>query len=886
MKTYIKVLVVILLASNCVLAQRINSTINSAWKFQKGDINSAVDEINAQEWETINLPHTWNSEDAFDEEDGYYRGIGWYVKQLAVPAEWEGKTVFIKFEGANQTSELFLNGKPIGNHIGGYTAFSFDLSTVLKYGETNVLAVKVDNSHDENIPPLTADYTFYGGIYRNVRLIVADPIHFDLSNNGSDGVFVSTPKVSDQNASITIQGSVQNSSAQKKKVIVETSILDKNNQVIGTKSSKVTINPNSKSDFTHEGIQVNSPNLWSPDSPYLYQAITTVKEDTRNAQVTDRIDIPVGLRWFEFNNNGSFMLNGKPLKLIGSNRHQDFKGHGNALTDDYHFNDYKQIKEMGFNFVRLAHYPQAPEVYRACDELGLLVWSEIPVVSRITDSEQFAQNSLNMQREHIRQTRNHPSLIIYGYMNEVFLLFQYSRNMSDEDRQKTANAIVELAKKLEALTKDEAPAHSTVMAMHRHTSYNEYGLTEIPDVVGWNLYFGWYYDKMEDLTTFLADQRQKYPNQKMIVSEYGPGTDARIHARNPSVQDFSEEFQFKMHASYLKQMMEMSDLAGFAAWNFADFGSSGRADAIPHINQKGLVNFDRTEKDVCGLYRAYFLDDPVTYIASRNYITRAGVEQSENAGVSMDSVKIFSNQSTIELKLNGKSLGKSPVKDYEVNFAVPFENGKNVLTAVGENGSDQLTIDYTIIPTNLNSGVDDLAINVGSNVSFYDSGTKVLWIPDQAYEENSWGYVGGAPYTVQRRQLTTGISQDIDGTDCNPLFQTFVEGLSGYQFDVPEGNYKVTLNFTEYITRRQQEELVFNLNNRNTSREVAEPREFDVLINGKNVIDELNIEEDYGSLRAVSFDFDVKVQNKEGIKVGFASESGKTILSGIRIRKI
>ncbi len=886
MKHYLRILLVLLLFSGTLQAQRINSTINTAWRFQKGNISSAVNEINDREWEEINLPHTWNAEDAFDEEDGFYRGVGWYAKQLEIPSEWEGKTVFIKFEGSNQITEVFLNGKSIGNHIGGYTAFGFDLSADLKYGGSNTLAVKVDNSHDENIPPLRADYTFYGGIYRNVRLIVTNPVHFDLSNNASDGVFITTPEVSGQNALVTIQGTVRNSSAQKKSVVVETSVLDKDNQVVAVKSSKITINPNSKSDFTHTGLQVKSPILWSPESPYLYRTITRVKEDTRTAGVFDMLEIPVGLRWFEFDNNGAFMLNGKPLKLIGSNRHQDFPDLGNALPDDYHINDYKQIKEMGFNFVRLAHYPQAPEVYRICDEIGLLVWSEIPVVSSITNSEAFTQNSLNMQREHIRQTRNHPSIILYGYMNEVFLLFQYSRNMSDEDRQKTANAIVELAKKLEAVTKEEAPDHKTVMAMHRHTSYNEYGLTEISDVVGWNLYFGWYYDGIEDLTTFLADQREKYPNQKMIVSEYGPGADARIHARTPAVQDFSEEYQFKLHSSYLKQMMEMSYLAGFAAWNFADFGSSGRADAIPNINQKGLVNYDRTEKDVCGLYRAYFLDEPVTYIASRNYVTRMGVEDSENTGVSTDSVKVFSNQSNIELKLNGKSLGKLEVKDYEVNFAVPFENGKNVLTAVGENGSDQLVIDYTVIPTNLNSGVDDLAINVGSNVSFYDPGAKVLWIPDQEYKERSWGYVGGAPYTVQRRQLTTGISQNIKGTDRNPLFQTFVEGLTGYQFDVPDGNYRVTLHFTEYITRSQQEELIYNLSNRNSSQEVAEPREFDVMINEKNVINGLNIEEDYGSLKAISFDMDVNAQNKEGLKVGFSTESGKAILSGIRIRKI
>jgi len=888
MKRTFNILVLVSFLTNVLLAQTINTTINSVWRFQKGDINSAVGDLNTEEWEIVNLPHTWNVQDSFDETPGYYRGIGWYVKQLMVPEEWEGKTVFIKFEGANQTVEFFLNGKSLGHHIGGYTAFIFELTDGLNYGEVNYLAVKVDNSHDENIPPLRADYTFYGGIYRNVKLIVTEPVHFDLLNNASDGVFVNTPKVNDQNALVSVQGSIANNTSENKKVIVETSILDQENNVVAKNTSKLLLSPNSKNDFSIEGLQIRSPKLWSPDSPYLYKTVTKISEDADSGNIYDMIVLPVGLRWFEFDEEGGFMLNGKPLKLIGSNRHQDFKGLGNALTDDYHYNDYHQIKELGFNFVRLAHYPQAPEVYRTCDELGLLVWSEIPVVSSMTDSEEFARNCMNMQREHIRQTRNHPSIILYGYMNEIFLGFQYSRNSTEAERQQMADATVNLAKRLEALTKSEAPERYTVMANHRHQTYNEYGLTEIPDVVGWNLYFGWYYDGIEDLTKFLEEQHTKYPGQRMIVSEYGPGTDVRIHSRTPSVQDFSEDYQFVLHASYLKQMMSMPYLAGFAAWNFADFGSSGRSDAIPNINQKGLVNFDRSEKDVCGLYRAYFLDEPVIHIASRNFTIRSGIEQSEGAGICMDNVKIFSNQDKIELRLNGESIGQKEVKDHEVNFEVPFRNGENVLTALAGNGHlDEITIDYTVLPFDLTTnGIKDLAINVGTDVSFYDPGTQTLWIPDREYSPKSWGYIGGAPYTVQRRQLTTGITQDIKGTDCNPLFQTFVEGITGYRFDVPKGLYTVTLNFTEYILHRSQENLIYNLSNRDTPGSEAEPRVFDVDINGKNVIKNLNLEEDYGSLRAVTFDIDILAEEGEGIQVDFHSESGKALLSGIRIRKL
>ena len=330
----------------------------------------------------------------------------------------------------------------------------------------------------------------------------------------------------------------------------------------------------------------------------------------------------------------------------------------------------------------------------------------------------------------------------------------------------------------------------------------------------------------------------------------------------------------------------MPYLAGFAAWNYADFGSNGRADAIPFVNQKGLLNFDRTEKDVCGLYRAYFSPDPVVYIASHNYMHRAGIENSEGAGIRTDSIKVFSNQEKIELLLNGKTLGQKQVKDHEVNFAVPFKNGKNLLRAVDGNGnSDEITIDYTIIPSHLDShGVKDLAVNVGSDVSFYDPGAKVLWIADREYTPKAWGYVGGAPHVVKQRQLQTGISQNILGTDCNPLFQTFVEGVKSYRFDAPDGKYKLTLCFQEYVAPNRRN--MYNLSNSNASENKTEPRDFDIAVNGQNIVKDLNLKRDYGSLRAVTFDFVITAKDGSGIQVDFQPVTGKALLSGIRIEHL
>ncbi len=873
-----------LICSNIGMAQRINFSINSVWRFHKGALESDVNDIKTGMWDIVNLPHTWNVNDAFDESHGYYRGVGWYAKELEVPLEWKGKRIVIYFEGANQKTEVFVNGHLCGDHVGGYTAFAFDMSEQLKYGEKNTIGVKVDNSHDDDIPPLSADFTFYGGIYRNVRIVVTEPIHFDLVDYASAGIFVETPLVNEETASATVRGIIVNSTSEKKEVIIETTILDEDNRLVGKKTLRTELVPDSKKDFLLENVSVQSPKLWSPDDPYLYRIVTLIKENQEGGVVLDKLSLPLGLRWFNFDSNGEFQLNGKPLKLIGTNRHQDIQGKGNALSDEYHYNDFKHIKELGFNFVRLAHYPQAPEVYRTCDELGLLVWSEIPIVNTITESEEFYRNCLNMQREHIRQTYNHPSIVLYGYMNEQFLLLEYSRASKSEKEQK-ARKIVKLAQELNELTKEEAPERYSVMALHGSQTYNEWGLADVPDVVGWNLYFGWYYQELDDLTEFLSEEHAKYPKRPMIVSEYGPGADVRVHARNPVAWDYSEDFQYKLHASYLKQMMNMPYLAGFAAWNFADFGSEIRNDAIPFVNQKGLVNFDRTEKDVCSLYRAWFSEKTVVHIASRNFTNRAGVEDSERIGVCLDSIKIFSNHKIVELKLNGKSLGKKQVQNYEVNFEVPFQDGANLLEAISEDEySDQIRIDYTVVPTNIGeNGIKELAVNVGSNVSFYDRNCRVLWMPDKEYTPKSWGYIGGSPYVTEGKPPKTGISKNILGTDCNPLYQTFVEGITGYRFDVPDGKYKLTLCFQEYVTRDNKDDLIYNFLNGNDPESDKGYREFNVMVNDEVVLENFSLERNYGSLRAVPFDFEIIAVNGEGVKVDFHSNEGKALLSGIRI---
>lgn len=866
------------------LSQRIDETINSGWLFQKGEVNAVNGVESPDEWTHVNLPHTWNIADVQDEERGYYRGPGWYAKVLRVPAEWKDKRVFIHFEGANQEATVFLNGKPLGYHIGGYTAFRFDLTPYLKFGDENLLTVRVTNERKESIPPLSGDFTIYGGIYRNVRLIVTDPVHFDMDNDASDGVFTVVNRVSHETASVSLKGAVLNQSKLGRAVRLEAQIIDHEQKVVASETVELSMGAGEQSNFQTLEMEIKNPNLWSPDNPYLY--CVDVHMTGEYGALLDEITLPLGLRWFEFDAQNRFVLNGEPIKLVGANRHQDLPRKGSALSDEEQRSDYRQIKELGFNFVRLAHYPQAPAVYRACDELGLLVWTENPVVNEITRTEEFTSNCLNMQREHIRQTRNHPSVVFYGYMNEI-LLRPLKWDIAKEEMDQIGAETLELARKLEALTKAEAPDRKTVMAAHLNEAYNRYGLADVPDVLGWNLYFGWYNGKKEDFGPFLDDQHQRYPDRPLIISEYGPGTDIRNHSETPVPWDFTEDYQIVLHSHYLQQMMSRPFIAGSAAWNFADFGSEGRRDTIHSVNQKGLVTFDRKEKAVCNLYRAWLLDEPVLHIALQNVHKKGGIEDEAAKGTSPHSVKIFSNGNEVELFLNGASLGKKAVDAHLVVFDVPFADGANVLDAVAANGiTDKADVDFALYTRPLAAQEPkEIAVNLGASFSFYDPDEKILWMADREYAPGLWGHIGGTRYIKPNvRVPREGLSDNILGTGNDPLFQTFIEGIEGCRFDVQDGWYEVTLCFVELNTDNPEKELIYNLSAGDEVAVKAGARVFGLEINGTRVIDSLNLAREFGPLRAVTMRFRVYAKDQGGIELKFLPIQGEPVLSGIRIK--
>jgi beta-galactosidase len=826
--------------------RRINFTINDNWRFSAAD-GSEKRELDDKKWETINLPHTWNAGDAFDDAPGYRRGAGWYRRSLSLASNLKNKRIFLRFEGANQVAEVYVNERFAGRHAGGYTAFSFEITDFVKFDEANLVAVKVDNSFNQDIPPLTADFNFYGGIYRDVWLTATGDVHFKVTDFASPGVRISTPQISAASGSVNIRGTIENSSAAARKIEVITSVVDAEGREIASTVSNVEIKAASETDFAQTTKPISNPKLWSPDSPYLYAVKTTIRE---NGKTLDDVSNPLGFRWFNFDAEKGFFLNGKPLKLRGTNRHQDYAGMGNAVPDSTHVRDMELIKDAGYNFVRLAHYPQDSSVLQAADRLGLMIWEEIPLVNYITISPAFNENSAVMLREMIRQHRNHPSVIMWGYMNEIYL------RVPKENEANIRRATVALARELDKIAHAEDATRPTAIAFHGSEIYNTEGLGDIPNIVGWNLYSGWYSRSFEDFGKFIDDQHRRFPKRPLIISEYGANSDLRLHSANPRRFDSTTEYQRMFHESYLAQINARPFIAGSALWNEFDFGSETRGENMPSVNNKGMFTFDRQPKDVHYFYKANFSNEPVLHIAARDWRRRAG------KNLSPHQIDVYSNLAEVELFHNGVSLGKKKPDDlHKASWDAVLRDGKNSFVARGVKDklilTDSVNVDYQLVTVNSK----EIAVNVGSNAQFIDE-SQTIWLADQPYQTGGWGFVGNNAPAVYGSQN----DKNVLNTPDDPLFQTMQEGLTGYRFDVPAGDYEVELRFAE------------------TKFEQAGQRVFDVKINGQTLLEKLDLVKEIGWQYALTKRFQVTATS--GIVIDFAPIQGKPILSGVRIRRL
>ncbi len=660
-------LVSLLFGKDNIAQVRTQTNIGGDWKFIKQAVTTFHPKTD--DWETVTIPHTWNIKDGqsgnvgdeWDNGQGFYRGPGTYYKMLNIPESYLGKRIFLRFEAVSQTAEVFVNGQSVGKHEGAFNAFAFEITKFVKKGE-NELLVKASNGYDKNIAPLGGDFTLFGGIYRPVSLIVLNPVCISPLDYASPGVYVKQEKVTDSRAELEVKVKLFNQKSSPSKSKVKISILDKENRVVASSQATISIKETDTTSSIQK-ININNPHLWNGlKDAYLYTAFVEVIEGKK---VLDTLTQKIGLRYYKIDAEKGFFLNGKPYKLAGVNKHQDYEGMGWAVTADKQEEDMRLIKEIGANAVRLAHYPHPNYFYSLCDANGLVVWAELPLVNNITGSKEFAANAKQQLTELIRQNFNHPSIFFWSLYNEM------GHRKTDDPQQ--------LITDLNALSHEEDPTRLTVAA----PNHIERAEKSIPDVLAFNSYPGWYGGNPNGMEKKLTEWNDAINKKGIGVSEYGAGASINHHQQGMTKGPVTtskwhpEEWQAIVHEANYKQIKEANFVWGSFVWNMFDFASAGRKEGEQlGTNDKGLVTYDRkTRKDAFYFYKANWNPEPMVYITSRRHLVR---------DTAFTDVKAYSNCSKVELLVNGKSLGNTT----EDNHVFIWKNiqlipGKNKIAIKG-----------------------------------------------------------------------------------------------------------------------------------------------------------------------------------------------------------
>lgn len=843
--------IVVMFVVTSLQAQREMKTINDNWEFRK-----SIDES----WESVNLPHTFNI-DAYQQRN-YYQGKGFYRRTLVLPEIVAERRYYMKIDAASKAANIRVNGKEVGSHVGGYTACIVDITEYIR--KENLIEITVDNGR-KDITPISADFTFWGGIYRDVWLISTPKQHFNMSNMGSDGIFISTPVVNEKRGVLKVKCEVTNDSHESSILEVRSAIYSPQGKLLQTIKQKQKLKSGETYIFENTSGAIESPDLWSPETPSLYLVKTTLV-DPKSGKLLDEKNHKVGFRWFTFDGSKGFFLNGKSYKLRGLNRHQDQAPAGVALDDEAHRRDIFLMKELGCNFIRISHFPQDDAILEMCDELGLLAWEEIPIINIVPNTPGYDDNCEYNLREMICQHYNHSSVITWGYMNEILLT---APSIGKPEWLACKERTVNLAQRLEAVLKEEDPGRASVMAFNMTNLYNEIGLNLV-DVVGWNLYHGWYVDKLKDFNAWCEDQHRRYPDQPMIISEWGAGSDKRLHSTQGRAFDFSIEYQQTYIEHYLPFIENTEWISGCAYWNFIDFNVAARQESMPRVNNKGLAYNNRIWKDVAYYFKAMWRKDiPVIRIASRDWEMRTGEINKPQ------SIKIYSNMPEVELFINGQSIGCQKIANCHTVFNVILPEGISVLMAQGiKNGKtvqDAMTIQFKSLP-NIAEG-DELAINVGSNCYFTSDISNLTWLPDQPYTAGGWGYIGGKAHST-----TSEIYNTLDG----PIYQTWREGNWSYKIDAPIGEYEIELLIADVTKPAAQ---LANLLNKNKEEKHSGETRFHISICGKQV--ETNFSPIDGGKHRTAFKRRYIIRNEhDHIVISAGAVKGEPFLAGIKVRKL
>lgn len=641
--------------------RRTSIPLDADWRFLRADAAGAeAPDFDDETWERIRVPHTWNAKDGQDGGGDYYRGVGWYRRRVTIPKAESGRELYVELDGANLETTLYVNGHEVGHHAGGYARFRFDVTPVVKFGAANTFAVKVSNAPNPNVAPRSADYTFFGGLYRDVRLVSVDPVHLDMDAFGSSGVLAFQERVTKESATVRVRVSVSNADPAARDADVTVSVrapaAASDGPVLVKASAHVAI-PAHGTESADVELQIASPHLWDGvRDPYLHALDVEV---TSGGHAVDAVRAPLGLRSFAFDATQGFILNGAPLNLHGVNRHQDRQDRGWALSPRDHDQDMALIRELGANAVRLAHYQHSQYFYDLCDKYGLLVWAEIPVVNS-AGTGPFVDNAKQQLSELIRQSGNHPSIVTWSVANEL------QHDKSDP------GAVAPLISALNAHARAEDPTRPTSLATFYGPTDPSVGVT---DLVGFNRYDGWYVNAIEDFATGLDALRARRPDLKLAISEYGAGASPTIHAAAPKKMDHSEEYQLLYHEAYWQTLAARPFVWGSFVWNMFDFASDGRKEGDhPGRNDKGLVTYDRkTKKDAFYWFKASWSAEPFVHVTGARFQPR------EKGPVD---IKVYSNAESVRLRVGGAPLAEQTSKKHIFVWSgVPLRAGANVVEA-------------------------------------------------------------------------------------------------------------------------------------------------------------------------------------------------------------
>ena len=612
--------------------------INENWTFYKATDAQAARENG----EAINLPHSWNAIDGQDGGNDYFRGTCLYVKSFKKAELEEGKLCYLEIRGANSSANVYFNGEKIANHDGGYSTWRVNLTPFIK--EENELAIEVDNAPNDRVYPQMADFTFYGGLYRDVNLIFVEDSHFDLDYYGGSGIMI-TPTVDGDNAKVAMQAFVTNLKEGDEIVF---SVYDKEETLITQVKTKET-----KAELTIENVH-----LWNGrKDPYLYCGEATL---VRNGEEIDEVCNRFGCRTFKIDPNNGFILNGKEYPLRGVSRHQDRLGVGNALTKEHHKEDMDLICEVGATTIRLAHYQHDQYFYDLCDERGMVIWAEIPYISKHMPTGR--ENTISQMKELIVQNYNHPSIVVWGLSNEI------SIGGSDEDLLENHRILNDLVHEM------DKTRLTTIAAVSMCKMDDPY--LQIPDVVSYNHYFGWYGGDTSMNGPWFDKFHATHPNIPIGCSEYGCEA-LNWHSSNPFQGDYTEEYQAYYHEELIKQLFSRKYMWATHVWNMFDFGADARAEGGENgQNHKGLVTMDRKyKKDSFYAYKAWLSDEPFVHLCGKRYIDR--VED-------VTKVTVYSNQPEVELFVNGVSVGKKSAPDHFFYFEVQNVGESELVAKAGE----------------------------------------------------------------------------------------------------------------------------------------------------------------------------------------------------------